>query len=233
MGFAWLEWNGVLYWAEHHRLTYEPRSVVSALVEGIWLKAPSSAHFILRSRIYTDTPLSELCRGTIVVCAKRSTFLGQVPEPVAKRMSTHFKAVQVWPENMVHAQSLSLLPPPFQGTVRAEQNRSIEAWLISADGRLLAAGHNSAGRNRVRHAEMNLLAQWWLREGRPLPRGSRLLVTREPCAMCAGAVWECLESKTDFCVEYLEREEGSSAARSVLRNQPILRHCRVFSHSGS
>jgi hypothetical protein len=230
MGLAWLEWNGVLYWSEHRRVAFEPRSAVSSLVEGIWRRAAGSAHFILRSRIFTDTPLTELCRGTIMICAKRCTRVSHVPTEIAERMEHHIRAVQVWPEHRFSSRSLSFLPPAFEGTERAQQNRAIECWLISDNGRLLATAANSAGRNRIRHAEMNLLAQWWLREGRPLPRGGRLIVTREPCAMCAGAIWECVDSKSDFEVRYLEPETGSSALRSVLKGHPMLRHCRSFSH---
>lgn len=230
MSLAWLEWNGVLYWAEHRRVPFEPRSALSGLIDGIWQLAPGSAHFILRSRIYTDAPLTELCRGALLICAKRATFVGQVPQIIASRMIQGLDAIQVWPESHRSDRSLALLPPPYTGTFRAEQNRSIECWLLSREGRLLATAANSAGRNRTRHAEMNLLSSWWMRESRPLPRGGRLIVTREPCAMCAGALWECIEDRDDFEVIFLEYERGTASQRSVLKGHTILRHCPNYSH---
>lgn len=233
MAFAWLEWNGKIYWAKHRRAPFEPRTVLSSLVEGIWQSFPGSAHFILRSRIYTTEPITELCRGTVIVCAKRSTFVPNVPEQIANRMISGEHSIQVWPSEGVCSQnplSLNSFTTSVSFGPRAEQNRSIECWLISREGRLLATATNRAGRNRIRHAEINLMHLWWMRERRALPSGARLVVTLEPCAMCAGAIWECVSDKSDFEVVYLHADTGSAAARSVLRAHPMLRHCPIISH---
>ncbi|NBW80416.1 hypothetical protein EBR21_01555 [bacterium] len=153
-----------------------------------------------------------------------------VPPEILSRMRLSDKAVNV---GSVEARSLlssSRVASKPGSFAKAEQNRSIECWLVSQEGRLLATAVNTAGRDRTRHAEMNLMRIWWQRERRPLPRGSRLWVTLEPCAMCAGALWECVEDRSDFKVLFLEPDRGTAVARSVLRGHPILQHCPNFGH---
>lgn len=230
MGFAWLEWNGVLYWSEYRRAPYEPCSVLTLLVEGIWQRFPDSAHFILRARIFTSEPLTEMCRGAVVVCAKRSTFMRDVPPDVASRMKDGAQAVRIAsgsPSQSIAQTSAQMSRPPAHP---AELNRSVECWLLDSQGQLLATAANTSGRNRMRHAEMNLLKGWWQRERRPLPSGSRLVVTLEPCAMCGGAIWECVADKDNFEVIYVTPDLGSAAARSVLRGHPMLRQCLNIGH---
>lgn len=225
MGFAWLEWNGVLYWSEYRRAPYEPCSALTLLVEGIWQRFPDSAHFILRARIFTSEPLTEMCRGAVVVCAKRSTFVSHVPADVTSRMKYGTQAVRIAfnsPSQSIAQTSAQISRPAAHP---AEFNRSVECWLLSAQGQLLATAANTSGRNRMRHAEMNLLRVWWQRERRPLPAGSQLIVTLEPCAMCGGAIWECVADKENFQVIYLAADLGPAAARSVLRGRSMLRHC--------
>ncbi|MFZ9519084.1 MAG: Bd3614 family nucleic acid deaminase [Silvanigrellaceae bacterium] len=229
MALAWLEWNGVVYWVEYQRRPFEPRSAVAALIEGIWQSFPASAHFMLRSRIFSTESPTQLCRGIVIVCAKRMTHVDIVPHELMSRMRLCDKAVNVNFDKFNHSSSLLNSVPQHSG-VKAEQNRSIECWLLSREGRLLATAPNTAGRDRTRHAEMNLLKNWWQRERRPLPRGGRLWVTLEPCSMCAGAIWECVEDKADFKVLFLEQDFGSAAARSVLRGHDILEHCPNVGH---
>ncbi|MEN9810939.1 MAG: hypothetical protein RLZZ488_2506 [Pseudomonadota bacterium] len=230
MGVAWLEWNGVLYWSEYRRAPHEPCSALTLLVEGIWQRFPDSAHFILRARIFTSEPLTEMCRGAVVVCAKRSTFVPQVPDNVIARMKDRIQTVRI--ANNSPAQSIAHAPAQISRPAAhpAEFNRSVECWLLDAQGRLLATAANTSGRNRMRHAEMNLLKSWWQRERRPLPAGSRLVVTLEPCAMCGGAIWECVADRDNFEVNYVAADLGSAAARSVLRGRPMLRQCPNIGH---
>ncbi|MEY4065419.1 MAG: hypothetical protein RIR26_1627 [Pseudomonadota bacterium] len=226
---AWLEWNGVVYWARYRRACYEPRTAVSHLIESIWDRFPGSAHFMLRSRIFTTADPTELCRGMVIVCAKRMSRVAKIPEEISERMEMGSGAVDlsaVVHDAPVHLSSVSA----GVSLLKAERDRSIECWLVSAEGRLLGWAVNTAGRNRTQHAEMNLLRTWWKREGRPLPVGSRVVTTLEPCPMCAGALWECAASREAFEVLYQHPDSGTVVRRSVLRNTPILRQCPISEH---
>ncbi len=70
-------------------------------------------------------------------------------------------------------------------------NMPFGASLVSADGRLL----HVAGNNQVTsgdfsgHAEMVLLREASMRIGREALRGTTVLASGEPCAMCSGALF--------------------------------------------
>ncbi|WP_328674558.1 tRNA adenosine(34) deaminase TadA [Streptomyces sp. NBC_00322] len=89
----------------------------------------------------------------------------------------------------------------------------VGAVVLSADGTLLAAGHNEreATGDPTAHAEVlairraaALLGQWRL-------SGCTLVVTLEPCTMCAGAI---VQSRVDRVV-YGARDEKAGAAGSL------------------
>jgi hypothetical protein len=231
MDSAWLEWNGQLYFSEVRRSLYEPHSAVTQLISGIWQQFPGSAHFILRARIFLNYEPTELCRGMMIVCAKRFTRLPSVPVSVSSRIRGGDKAAIVIDPHFFCESSQS--SGVRFSTDIAEQNRSIEAWLLDAAGRLVGWGVNTAGRNRTSHAEMNLLRGWWFKNRCPLPAGGRLISTLEPCPMCAGAIVHCLESQSNFRIEYLNADRGALMRRSILRNSPILQQCKIPEHSFS
>jgi len=229
MDAAWLEWNGQLYYSELRRSVHEPHSAVTQLISGIWRLFPGSAHFILRARIYLNYEPTELCRGMMIVCAKRYTRLPAVPSTVQSRVSgSDNKSILIGPELRHESRQNSAGSPSGE---RALQNRSIEAWLLDADGRLVGWGVNTSGRNRTCHAEINLLRSWWHRNRSPLPVGGRLICTLEPCPMCAGAIVQCLEDQSSFRVEYMSPDTGSLIRRSALKDSPILHHCKILEHS--
>lgn len=228
MDAAWLEWNGQLMFAEYRRAAFEPHSAVTVLINGIWRLFPDLAHFMLRSRIFMNYEPTELCRGMIIVCAKRYTRLPAVPLSVEQRIKSGDKnSIRISNSAQVAASHSSV---DASGGL-ALQHRSVEAWLLDSEGRLVASGVNTAGRNRTCHAEMNLLRSWWKRTQRALPADGRLICTLEPCPMCAGAIVQCLESQARFKIEFLDPDPGSAIRRSVLRNSPILHHCRLLEHS--
>ncbi|TQK45612.1 tRNA(adenine34) deaminase [Streptomyces sp. SLBN-118] len=89
----------------------------------------------------------------------------------------------------------------------------VGAVVLSADGTLLAAGHNEreATGDPTAHAEVlairraaALLGQWRL-------SGCTLVVTLEPCTMCAGAIVQARVGRVVFGA----RDEKAGAAGSL------------------
>ncbi len=70
---AFVEYNGIVYYSRHHKLAEAPSSAVVKLLQGIFERYADHSFFILRQRIYTTAPLTEMCRGMIKVVAKRVT----------------------------------------------------------------------------------------------------------------------------------------------------------------
>jgi tRNA(Arg) A34 adenosine deaminase TadA len=70
---AFIEYNGIVYYASYLKDIEAPSSAVVKLLQGIFERYADHSFFILRQRVYTTAPLTEMCRGMIKVVAKRVT----------------------------------------------------------------------------------------------------------------------------------------------------------------
>ncbi|MEU2877788.1 tRNA adenosine(34) deaminase TadA [Streptomyces sp. NPDC007070] len=102
----------------------------------------------------------------------------------------------------------------------AEARRAVEggdvpvgAVVLSADGAVLGAGHNEreATGDPTAHAEVLAIRRAAERVGEWRLSGCTLVVTLEPCTMCAGAI---VLSRVDRVV-YGARDEKAGAAGSL------------------
>jgi tRNA(adenine34) deaminase len=89
----------------------------------------------------------------------------------------------------------------------------VGAVVLAADGTVLAAGHNEreATGDPTAHAEVLAIRRAAARLGRWRLTGCTLVVTLEPCTMCAGAI---VQSRVDRVV-YGARDEKAGAAGSL------------------
>jgi tRNA(Arg) A34 adenosine deaminase TadA len=94
------------------------------------------------------------------------------------------------------------------------RERSVAALLLDDQGHVLRLAFNRPDAGHVWHAEyLCLRAQQ--ASGQPIPHGSRMLVTRKPCRMCAAIVVHCLGS-CRMLVCYLHDDPGPFAALTIL-----------------
>jgi len=72
----------------------------------------------------------------------------------------------------------------------AEGEIPVGAILVDASGRVLGAGRNSRmlDRDPTSHAEVNAIREAAAERGERVLDGCTLVVTLEPCVMCAGAI---------------------------------------------
>ncbi|MFC7306094.1 tRNA adenosine(34) deaminase TadA [Streptomyces monticola] len=89
----------------------------------------------------------------------------------------------------------------------------VGAVVLSPEGELLATGHNEreATADPTAHAEVLALRRAAAKLGRWRLTGCTLVVTLEPCTMCAGAL---VQSRVDRVV-YGARDEKAGAAGSL------------------
>ncbi len=89
----------------------------------------------------------------------------------------------------------------------------VGALVLAADGTLLASGHNEreATGDPTAHAEVLAIRRAAERLGRWRLTGCTLVVTLEPCTMCAGAI---VQSRVDRLV-YGARDDKAGAAGSL------------------
>lgn len=191
---------------------------VTRLIESIWDHHPEQAFHLLRSRIFTNYPLTLRCRGSIQLAAKRVSALSPV-EFDAKLAAA--------PEPLPIPPALERIPsirPPARltspGSIAdwmatyafSTGDRKILALIADPAGRPLLACANRSSRNRLRHAEVNLLRAWTEQSGgTPLPAGSTIWVSLKPCRMCAGFIHDLSEDGARTRVIYLEDDPGPKA----------------------
>jgi tRNA(Arg) A34 adenosine deaminase TadA len=165
-----------------------------ALMQAVWDYDPRRAHARLRRRIRTSAPVTPLDHAAAQVAAKRVAYVppgqGSLP-PITDLTSVALVAAGRWSEALVPASSRLDDPTRLDGWLDAPvgplatRDRPLLAALVDADGAVLMAARNTAGTNRTRHAEVNLVAAWAAQTGGPLPPGARVVCTLRPCRMCA------------------------------------------------
>lgn len=238
--WAFLECEGTVYCARQDRgHGFTPTSAVTRLIQGVYGHHPRMARKIVRSRIYSSTPFTEMCLGMIKVAAKRASHLSAPREDEGTASAFAYQDVGEtecglnrdfaprgestlpsgasgdW-EYLKLAEKHSLeIPRPADARL-FEQHRPVAALLVSPDGKILEAALNANAANRTLHAEINLIQAYYRKNQAPLPRGSKIYTTLKPCKMCAGMIWTAAEDFRAIEVVYGEFDPGPNARVTIL-----------------
>jgi tRNA(Arg) A34 adenosine deaminase TadA len=254
---AFVEHNGTVYFAHFLSAAKAPSSAVVKLLQGVFDRFIDHSFFILRQRVFTTAPLTEMCRGMIKVVAKRATgdvrpFDHQM-SPQANFLSVTDKELTLAPvqhlnvENSVditamqvklsiqanqsHQQHLrnvrTLSRTVPRGEILHDYDRDIGAYLISSDGKLLSYGVNSNSKNKTLHAEVNLLQRLSQQQNIRIPKGAVLYSTHKPCKMCAGMIFHWCEDPENLRVYYSIEESGLMSRQTILDELAINKRLQV------
>ena len=215
-------------------------TAVSALIAGVWQAAPRQALRLLRRPIYLLREPTEAEREMIRVAAKRWRQIEPAEDALTGWTSIDVSAAASVSRRLAAAWLLAArTPAPMEMAKgiakggrrdghRALQDRPVGAVLVDASGAVIAAARNRNGRCRVRHAELSLLQAWGEAKG-PIPAGSTLWVTLQPCRMCAA--WWVAASAGGARVVFAERDPGPMAQGTALERLGIQRFLDEFSSS--
>ncbi len=234
---AWVEgdegaWFSVMPRA---RKRWECDSAVVRLIQGVYESTPHEARRILRHRIFTTAPLTEMCRGMVRVAAKTVTGdvrpCGESSDPIHWRELPAPAVSSAEVGDKTHEKSFLILSSPAQAMSHAEklaseiqrgsgpdylQDRAVGAVLVDADGRVLAQAANSNSSNKTLHAEVKLVQAFIRKHGGAIPDGARIFTTLKPCKMCAGMIWNCAENTSQIRVFYRDFDPGSLGRVTIL-----------------
>jgi tRNA(Arg) A34 adenosine deaminase TadA len=231
---AYLERDGTIYLARHPgRRAHEPFSAITRLIQGVWEQEPEHARAILRRRIFSSAPPTELCFGMVRVAAKRVSRsepgpltsgerelsfvrrdLSQACAPLALE-DTH-RGVRLASDIEVMELARELARSVPREGPRYGMDRPVGAVLVSEAGEVLAHAVNRNASNRTRHAELNLIQSLYASTGAGLPASSRLYVSLKPCKMFSGAIWESAEDVSSIQVIYGAPDPGPNGRSTVL-----------------
>lgn len=207
-------------------------SPVVRLIESVWDHYPDQAFHLLRSRIFTNYPLTPLCKATIKLAAKRASELPQ------KNLE------EVWglsiPKlELIPAQKIApavVLPELESETALINwmrhysfdgKNRPILALLVERHNdslKPILATLNTSAQNRLLHAEVNLAREYERLYQRKIPKNGEIWVSLKPCCMCGTFLSNHSELGEKVPVYYLEDDPGPKARTSPLLNQHQVSH---------
>jgi hypothetical protein len=243
---AFVQHNGVLYYAHGRISSKGPSSAVVTLLQNIFDQFIDHSFFILRNRIYTTSVLSEMDRGMIKVVGKRATDqvqphdheIQELPrfqnlKSVDLAQTPHLSVMNRWSTVEVekrlalsfeaNADAKTFLRAAFslaqeipRGEVLHDYDRGIAALMISAESKLLGFGLNSNSKNKTLHAEVNMVQRYFRETGSLLPRGTRIYSTHKPCKMCAGMIFDGAEDPKSLQIFYGIEEVGRLSVQTVL-----------------
>lgn len=246
LDLAFVEYNGVVYYAFYPCQDAAPSSAVVKLLQGLFDRFVDQSFFILRQRIYTTSSLTEMCSGMIKVVAKRAS-QGIVPSDHNLDLDLRFCAigsdkevfpsvnllnsenavpisdVQIWideakPKTEIDFLKLAshLAKRVPRGDILHDHDRDIAALLVDKNQRLLSYGINSNSKNKTLHAEVNLIQRFFRSQKMKIPEGAVLYSTHKPCKMCAGMIYYWSEKPNSVQVCYSIEEKGTLSRQTVL-----------------
>jgi deoxycytidylate deaminase len=217
----------------------DPQSSLWHLIQGIWQEYSPEARAILRERIYTTEKLSPLNHGIIKIAAKRVA-AAQNPDEIEKILANAKNKIQIQFTNCYQPPSeyrkqlnqkltqeeiiqllknLAAIAPKTEH--RHQQARAVGAIILDKNNTVLALAHNTNHQNKTLHAEVNLLQAWPRAHNQPLPDGSRIITSLEPCKMCAGLIHSRTENLKNFRLEFLENDHGPATRQNWLTTHRI------------
>jgi len=210
-------------------------SSVARLVGAVYEAYRGEAHRLLRNRIHTDANDTEIDRAVVRVAAGKLTtgtvFEAGVFDTVcwldecADGLDRHYATTSELTTDglsgspfalAVHLDERVRALPRDPERKRAEQDRPLAAALLDAQGTVLLAARNTAGLNKTRHAEVNLLSLARIKGRLPFEAGMQVITTLSPCKMCAALVLHAFEDLDAIRVAFLERDPGKLARHTVL-----------------
>lgn len=208
--------------------TVDQEHPVGTLIEGIWNHSPHQARAITRNRIFTDQKLTPLCEGMLKVAAKRYS---RVEEIDYKRILAEWKTNK----NCIEIEAVKpiLKPLPFSfetctvEQVAALSNLKIGAILLDTEKKVVSWGWNDHYPNKTMHAEIMLIKNFISRTGlEKIPAGYTLICSLQPCAMCAGYLYEYSKEFKSLSIHYQKEDLGPFAQNSLLvKGSPLYMKC--------
>lgn len=216
---------------------------VSILIHSISQRFPHRSLAMLRERIHTNYSLTPVCTGAIKIAAKRAS-VHDPDEYSALKISQTGQYGGKCEELRLPDERHILERPPLEAdgyanTTIALDRAAIEelfspflgrshgycppgsgpppvaAALLDGSGKLLGLARNAGEGDRAGHAEIRLL-RGLSRAGVEIPRGATLVVSLRPCAMCAGAIYQCAQDIWPLRVRFLEEDPGPASKNSCL-----------------
>ena len=230
---AFLIYEGALYFSGASFFSGRFSSPVSSLVIGIAERFPAISKRILRERVFTNYLPTPVCEGMIRISAKRMSTLS--PHEYSQMKIQHssslveieaFAPRSFFLKEAPTAGTLIPLPevPTLLNLIRNQGSgqKKVGALALGPKGELVHYAWNTGESNPTLHAELNLCLGIQRFQELPLPSGSTIWSTLEPCAMCAAQILNLYAQDMSVRVRFLEMDPGTATRNSCLKPETDL-----------
>lgn len=216
--WAYLKVSDTLYLkSQTDSVLQTPFTPVTELIDYVYATYPENALSLLRNPFITNYELPPICKETLKVCAKRVCIdpLFQPEREIQlvsnhKTISTEF--LRFIGQAYTLQDSLNLLKNLSQ-TSRNEEGFPIYSLALSQENIILAFQKNLNFKSKTHHAETLVCREYYLKHRKPLPKGTRIVTTLQPCRMCAAHILELSEEPK---VYFLEKDTGPYSKNTLV-----------------
>jgi tRNA(Arg) A34 adenosine deaminase TadA len=234
---AWIDHASVRYFAASCESDFAIESSVLRLINGVYETCGTESLRVLRNRIFTTFDPSPVERRVVKLAAKRIQCVEANLDSIGSSRQIDLSHL---PLTDLRAERGS----EFIGTLlsqtdavnlcrsigdqvqiskhRYESPRKVAAILLGPKMQLVAAAVNSNELNRFRHAEVNLVSQFFAQTRSLIPPGCVVITSLSPCRMCAQVLASMASDGANLRVIALERDSGRYGCSNDLNNQLIL-----------
>ena len=227
---------------------HAPASAVFDLLQAIHHAFVGRAHLVSRRRLLSTAAPSAFDREAVrlfggKLCANVPARAGSLPplrwrdltaateqarEGAQQKSALPTPTLPLTSEEALVSHAVALAEAPSTSAPLALRDRAVAALLVDDAGRVLCAARNTNGTNRTLHAEVNLLQRWWARHRSPVPAGTRVVTSLQPCRFCAELILKCAPQLTE--VLYARPDPGRLARGTALERRGLIRHIPILSH---
>lgn len=238
--FAWVIHEKKLYWVSDESLDTRCLSLVQLLIFNIFESHHDLSFFILRNCIYTTVPENPYDQASVKLAAKKVRY-GQDKGALEDALSTFENKIQLnfnLNSSVDFQNSKMNIEPSFlesemevlkfirkleekipRGPVLHDYNRQIVAILVNERNEVLFANSNYNYRNKVLHAEINLVGTYLEKRNLMIPAGSKIFVSLKPCRMCANVLHKSCEPGVQ--IFYFKNDPGRLAQGSLIESRLV------------
>ncbi len=236
--FAWVTHENNLYWVSETEEQALGFSAVQSLIFNIFEIKHDLSFFILRNQIHTTLRENPYDHAAVKLTAKKIKY-NESPEAFQRALGSAKTSIHLTlkiGESVDYQKSKMTFEPQIiseknevvqfienlkqkipTGPVLHDYNRQIVAVLVNGKGEILFANSNFNYRNKILHAEVNLMNSYFEQNRKPVPDGCKVYVSLKPCRMCANILHQSCELGVK--IFYLTDDTGKLARGSLIESR--------------
>jgi tRNA(Arg) A34 adenosine deaminase TadA len=178
-----------------------------------------------------DYQPSILCRGMVSIAAKRYSVDLNLNQKMSESLTAPIEISYVVKNDGVFDSNETFLcagkswiefkdnslKRDTQSKPRHQESRLVRSLILDENLKIQMGAENRNSRNKTRHAEIQLLQNYFAKNKKGFDKKNVLVSSLQCCKMCAAMIWHMqTDPLKNLEVYFLEEEKGSSARDTIL-----------------